>query len=302
MRLEWLEDILAVAKTGSFTEAAGQRHLTASAFSRRIQMIEAAIGIQLFERSRKPVQLRPTIADQRDRIERLAADLRQLVQDLRQGDIAAGNRITLVSQHALSAALTPALVERIHHQNSDLYLRLRSANQDECFALLLSQQAQIALVYRLSGSDHAVDADYIETTMIGSDILLPVISTAQLPQMRESLANGVLRVIAYPRDVFLGEIIERHLYPTLWTRCRIASVAETALTLAAKELAVAGLGVAWLPKSLADDKLSDGRLADLSDFLPTLGLDVTSVRLKTRKSAVENAVWGVLNAPSSPPL
>jgi DNA-binding transcriptional LysR family regulator len=40
MRLEWLDDILAVAQTGSFSEAAQKRHLTQSAFSRRIRTIE----------------------------------------------------------------------------------------------------------------------------------------------------------------------------------------------------------------------------------------------------------------------
>ena len=60
MRLEWLKDVLTVAETGSFTEAAQRRHLTQSAFSRRIQMIEDYVGVELFDRSRKPVQLRPT--------------------------------------------------------------------------------------------------------------------------------------------------------------------------------------------------------------------------------------------------
>ena len=44
MRLEWLEDLLAVAETGSFQEAADRRRLTQSAFSRRIQHIEELPG------------------------------------------------------------------------------------------------------------------------------------------------------------------------------------------------------------------------------------------------------------------
>ena len=72
-------DVLAVAETGSFQEAADRRRLTQSAFSRRIQHIEEQIGVELFDRSRKPVQLLPTTADQRDQIAKLANDLRQLV-------------------------------------------------------------------------------------------------------------------------------------------------------------------------------------------------------------------------------
>ena len=51
MRLEWLEDILAVADAGSLSVAAERRRLTQSAFSRRMQFIEQALGGQLFDLS-----------------------------------------------------------------------------------------------------------------------------------------------------------------------------------------------------------------------------------------------------------
>jgi LysR family transcriptional regulator, hypochlorite-specific transcription factor HypT len=285
MRLEWLEDILAVAKTGSFTLAAQQRNLTASAFSRRIQGIEDHLGVALFDRTRKPVQLRPAVTDLRDQMERVVGELRQLTGALRRGDGA--NRIVLASQHALTAALTPGLVARVHAAHTDVYLRLRSANLDECFALLLSRQADVALVYRVAGTAHPIGADYIETVQIGADDLIPV--SVALP------VGGALRVIAYPREVFLGEVVATRIYPFMagW---QIIPVAETALTLAAQELALAGLGVAWLPRSLVRDKLTDGRMTDLSDILPAVALDITAVRLIAQRTAVATAVWQELTA------
>lgn len=282
MRLEWLEDILAVARTGSFAQAAHLRNLTASAFSRRIQGIEEHLGVVLFDRSRKPVQLQSGVADQREVMERLVIDLRQLTGALQRGDGA--NRIVLASQHALTAALTPGLVARIHAAHQDVYLRLRSANLDDCFGLLLSGQADIALVYRVPGTGHPISAGYIETVQIGTDDLIPVCAAAQM-------ATGNLRVIAYPRDVFLGEVVAQRIYPKLPPDCQIIAVAETALTLAAQELAVAGLGVAWLPRSLVQDKLADGRLTDVSNTLPALGLDVTAVRLIAQRTRIQAAVW-----------
>jgi LysR family transcriptional regulator, hypochlorite-specific transcription factor HypT len=107
MRLEWLEDILAVVDTGSFSDAADRRRLTQSAFSRRMAGIEAYLGVTLFDRSRKPVQLTAPVLAQRDKIARMAQDLRHLTADLRQGDRQAGSRIVLASQHALTTALSP---------------------------------------------------------------------------------------------------------------------------------------------------------------------------------------------------
>jgi LysR family transcriptional regulator, hypochlorite-specific transcription factor HypT len=294
MRLEWLEDILAVAKTGSFTRAAHQRNVTASAFSRRIQGIEDHLGVALFDRTRKPVQLMPGVADQREAMERLVAELRQLTGALQRGDGA--NHIVVASQHALTAALTPGLVARIHAAQADVYLRLRSANLDECFAMLFSRQADIALVYRVAGTGHPISADYIETVQIGEDVLLPVCAAMQFSAFRTGMEKGVLRVIAYPQNVFLGEVLTQRVYPALPPDCRILPVAETALTLAAQELALAGLGVAWLPQSLVQAKLQDGRLTDLSETLPKLALDVTAVRLIAQRTAVEAAVWLELTA------
>ena len=174
MRLEWLEDILAVAETGSFQEAAERRRLTQSAFSRRVQHIEEQIGVDLFDRSRKPVQLLPTTAEQRDQIAKLANDLRQLVADLRRGARMASNRIAIASQHALTTSLTPLILKHIDARLHDTYVRLRSANLDECFALLLSRQVDIAIVYRLPGEDHPISDRFVETATIGSDRLVRV--------------------------------------------------------------------------------------------------------------------------------
>jgi LysR family transcriptional regulator, hypochlorite-specific transcription factor HypT len=291
MRLEWLEDLLAVAQTGSFQEAAERRCLTQSAFSRRIQQIEDHVGVELFDRSRKPVQLRPATTEHGDQIAKLAADLRQLVIDLQRGARMASNRLTLASQHALTTALTPTILKRLHASGTDIYVRLRSANLDECFALLLSRQADLALVYRLPGEDHPIGPAFVETAAIGADSLVPVIATAAKADLNTQMAQGALPYIAYPDDVFLGQVLDRVILPRVRVMTRPVPRAETALTLAAMEMAAVGLAVAWVPMSLARGRIADGTLADLSAILPTQQLDVTVVRLFGSAGAVAQQVW-----------
>ncbi|MFU8778000.1 MAG: helix-turn-helix domain-containing protein, partial [Roseovarius sp.] len=50
MRLEWLDDILAVADAGSLARAAEIRHVSQSAFTRRLRAIEDTLGVPLFDR------------------------------------------------------------------------------------------------------------------------------------------------------------------------------------------------------------------------------------------------------------
>lgn len=291
MRLEWLEDILAVAETGSLSEAADRRNLTQSAFSRRIRAIEDHVGAPLFDRARKPMQLRPATEAQRDQIAKLAADLRQLSNDLRRGDRESGNRLILASQHALTTSLAPDLLEWIGRKVPDAYVRLRSANQDDCFALLLARQADMALVYRVQGQAHLIEAEYIDSLLLGQDRLIPVYASASAEELNNRYTSGALPIIAYPAEVFLGDIMDRMILPRLRRMTTLSAKAETALTLAALELASIGIGVAWVPSSLARARLQDGTLIELSSTLPSVGLDVTALRITGTSGATQSAVW-----------
>ena len=57
MEAKWLEDFLSVARTGSFSLSAAERHITQSAFSRRIKSLEQWVGVALIDRSSYPTRL-----------------------------------------------------------------------------------------------------------------------------------------------------------------------------------------------------------------------------------------------------
>ncbi|WP_333814162.1 LysR family transcriptional regulator [Tabrizicola sp.] len=289
MRLEWLEDILTINQTGSFSSAAERRNLTQSAFSRRIQQIEDYVGVQLFDRSRKPVQLRQVTQAQVGQIEEIAGLLRQLVIDLRRGDRAASNRIVIASQHSLTTSLSPRIIQGIRDRDEDVYVRLRSANLDECFALLLSRNADLAIVYGLEDSDPFA-GDFLETIDLWPDQLVPVLRS---DLAREVMAGTVseLPFVAYPDDVFFGTIMAERVLPALAGRAVAQPKAETALTIAALELAAAGVATAWVPLTLARLALSQGRITDLSPVLPSCPLSIRAVRLKGARSPAEEVIW-----------
>src|SRR5688500_11241190 len=59
MELEWLEDFISLARSGSFSRSATERHVTQPAFSRRIQALELWLGVALIDRSAYPTRLTP---------------------------------------------------------------------------------------------------------------------------------------------------------------------------------------------------------------------------------------------------
>lgn len=293
MRLEWIEDILAVLKAGSLSRAAEQRYLTQPAFSRRIRSIEDYLGVELIDRTRKPAQLRPVIFDQQERLEGLVAELHDLLNDLRQQERKTENRIVIASQHGITAAIAPTVVKRLS-ANMDTNVRLRSANRDECFALLLAKQADLTLTYRLPAEEHPVQGSFIEECDFGRDQLVPVFATDSLATLNEHYRRGEAPVIVYPGEVFLGQVLNREIFPQLRTQLYLRTRAETALTLAGLRLAEAGVGIAWVPLSLAAKEIAGGSLTDLSHLFRKTSLSITAFRLKGTMSTAEQAAWAII--------
>src|SRR5690606_29587057 len=59
MYLKQIETFYWAARFGSFSRAARHVHMTTSTVSMRIQELEAKIGVRVFDRSRRRVQLTP---------------------------------------------------------------------------------------------------------------------------------------------------------------------------------------------------------------------------------------------------
>lgn len=294
MRLEWLEDILAIAETGSFSGAAERRRLTQSAFSRRIQQIEDYVGVELFDRAHKPIRLRPTTIAQHEQIVMLGSALRQLVVDLRRGERITSNRIVIVCQHSLTAIRVPSILRKIPAERDGIYVRLRSANLDECTGMLLSRQADVAIVYKMPDTANEAGAGFLEQLVIGTDRLIPVFNTTLDQPGQTGTGTVEIPYITYPSEVFLGQVMERSILPFLDPAFRHVPKVETALTLAAIEMARVGIGVAWVPESLAHDSLAAGHVVDLSRTLPAYDLQIIAIRLVGKPNLAERTFWSLL--------
>jgi len=92
----------------------------------------------------------------------------------------------------------------------------------------------------------------------------------------------------------MGQVMVREIYPLAERLVILKKQTETALTLAALQLALASIGVAWIPRSLAESDLALNRLIDMGDVLPQVQLSIVAQRLMGRKTPAETAVWRAL--------
>jgi DNA-binding transcriptional LysR family regulator len=286
MRLDWIDDLLAVLDTGSFARAADMRCLTQSAFTRRIRAIEDSIGAELFDRSRKPVELLPAIRAQEPELRALAAGLRRLREGLKRAGQGKGGTLSLACQHAITTTVSPRLVS-VLAETGNHAVRVRSGNRDECLLMLLSGEVDLAVMYELPGERSLPASHAFDTATLGRDRFVPV------------AAPGVVEgegwpLISYPGDVFLGHVMDRAVLPRVAPHIGFIRKAETALTLAALQYALNGIGIAWLPEALVREPLADGRLVALDNRLPAQDLDIRMIRIAGEARPDLLAAWAQL--------
>ena len=112
MDLIWLEDFLSLASTHSFSKSATQRHVTQSAFSRRIQALEMWIGTPLVDRSTYPTSLTPAGRQFRAVAEEVVRMLQEERGRLQSQDKLTGSTVKIAALHALSLQFLPAWLKK----------------------------------------------------------------------------------------------------------------------------------------------------------------------------------------------
>lgn len=290
MRLEWIDDILAVLDCGSLARAAEKRALTQSAFTRRVRLIEDNIGAMLFDRRRKPVTLMPGVRDLEFEMRELSTRLHKLRHSLKTASDQASTSLSFVCQHALTTTISPEIV-RVLTDSGETSVRVRSGNQDECLLHLISREVDFAIMYAVPDDRMPEPGNAFETKEIGTDTLIPVCA----PAVRPKAAKATIPTISYPPEVFLGQVFSRMIAPRLPINTTLSPRAETALTLAMLQYAVNEIGVAWLPLSLIITHLAEGQLVRADDVLPTQSLSIRMIRLAGVTSEHNGQVWQQLD-------
>ena len=294
MRLEWMEDILAILRAGSLSAAAEMRHVSQPAFSRRIRQIEEHVGVDLLDRSSRPARLRPSILAQSRVLQDLTERMNELLYDLRRHDQRNANRFVIASQHAIATTMVPRLIEVLSTE-TEVNVHVRSGNRDECFEFLVHRRADLLIVYRTVREIGAEPESFLEERSLGHEDVVPVFATSGMPSLQRQIHDGELPLIVYTPDVFFGDVMDHELLPSLRSRFLLRPKAETALTLTALQLAIAGVGVAWVPMSLAAREIAAGFLARVPGPLTQVTISMHAMRLAGPHPTLSERVWSMLD-------
>jgi len=291
MEFSWLEDFLALVDTGNFNRAAGARHLTQPAFSRRIRALEDWIGAPLFNRATHRVTLTPA----GDRFRPIAEDLvRRLLQgreEIRQTADTAAASLRFAATHVLSLTFFPIWLRSLEARTRLGPVHLVSDTMRACEQIMRAGQAQFLLCHHHPSLSGQLDAGPFKSIRIGDDVLTPVAAPDDAGRPRFTLADAAPPHLAYSPESALGRVVE-----AAHAEAPLDTVFTSHLATVLRAMALDGRGIAWLPESLIADDLTRGTLIRAGGPERDAPVEIRLFRAKARQSPAAEQFWAALGS------
>lgn len=248
---------MAVADSGSITQAARLLHSSQPAVSHQLASLERETGTVLLRRDPRGVRLTPAgraaVADARRAIEAATS----AVRSARAAGEATGGSLRLGCAQSLVSVLAPVIREW-HRRHPEVAITLReSTAADELHGFVDSDEVDLALM------PAPVPGRFTITTVAEEEIVLTAPTghpLAEQPTVRLEDLEGV-PFVHYAAENGLSAWLDRSFARA---GVRPEPVMRTAVTTAAPQLAAAGLGIAVCPVSA----LSDGFPGAVRSFSP----------------------------------
>jgi DNA-binding transcriptional LysR family regulator len=290
--LDWLEDFLALADCGNFSRAAELRAIAQPAFSRHIKALEEWVGVALVDRSAHPVSLTEAGKRLQPAVQTVLEDLMAARLAARAVDGLAAQRLRFAATHVLSLRYFPDWLGAIEARITLGPIEVVSDNMAACEELMLQRKVQFLLCHSHPSVPSRLDDSQFMSTRIGEDVLMPVTSSQLASDVDWQLGGSArvdLPVLAYSEASGLGRIMRALLPSAFEPPHHTVFTAHHAELL--KAMVLEGKGIAWLPHSLIDRHLRDGRLRVAGGTPWQVPLDIRLFRRRAALGAAADTFW-----------
>ena len=291
MNLEskWLEDFSALASTRSFSQAAERRFVTQPAFSRRIRSLEAALGLQLVNRSRTPIELTEAgqlfLVTARTVVDQLGEILRHL-HHLEGGQ---GEVVQVAAAHSLASGFFPRWVAQLRNDGLNIATRLVATNVGDAVHALREGGCDLMLAFYDPDAALQMDAEIFPSLHMGTTEMLPVCAVdAEGKPLFDLEGEGSVPLLAYTAGAFLGRSVNLLLRQR---NLRYTTVYETAMADSLKSMALEGMGIAWVPRLSMRGELERGELAVCGGSQWHVPLEIRLYRCALVRKANVRLLW-----------
>jgi LysR family transcriptional regulator, hypochlorite-specific transcription factor HypT len=293
LEVKWLEDFLALARTLNFSKAAEERHVTQSAFSRRIRQLEGWVGASLIDRATYPSRL--TEAGERfvPVAEQTLQQLYQARRNLQIEDGADARTVTLTALHTLSFTFFPDWLNGLNARIGPIlsHLRSDSGSMEENLTSLVDGESDFLLTYQHMLVPMLLDPQF-EYHELGRENIIPVSAPNVDGTPKHRIEPGFAHV-SYHKASFFGGLISGVVAERLPSENRVH---VGGMSVGLKGMAMAGWGVAWIPESLVQAELASGALTRAGGPEWEIEVEIRLYRSKENRRPIVKRIWNSLDS------
>jgi DNA-binding transcriptional LysR family regulator len=253
MDLQRLRTFLKVAELGSLSKASDRMRIAQPALSRQIRILEEEIGVPLFARHRRGMQLTPAGEALMSRMSGILRQLDQSVADVRSFSGSAGGPVAFGIVPTVSYILAGRLALRVAKDAPDISLRIVEAYAGHLIEWLQRGEIDAAILYGPETDLHMQVEDLMleDLVLVGpkdSDLTperpVKVAALADLPLVLPSRPHGLRMVVENAAAKARAKLTVRF---------------EADSFRVLKDLVESGLGYAVLPFSSIFREVREGR-------------------------------------------
>jgi DNA-binding transcriptional LysR family regulator len=164
--LRQLEVIRAIAETGSFTAAGEKLHVSQSAISRQILLLEEELGEPVFHRVGRRVRITPAGDALLQLSHRVFQDLQDTIAGISDRQESLKGTLRLVGGMTVCLYVFPALLAEIRRQHPQLDLKISAGSGEKCVAQLRAGTADLALLTLPIDSPDLVSVPVLEEELL----------------------------------------------------------------------------------------------------------------------------------------
>lgn len=301
MELEWLQDFVSLANTGSFSKSADQRHISQSAFSRRIQALEHWLGTTLVNRHTHPVALTDAGAQLLHTATQVIRTIYQTREDYGNNVTGKPRSLTIGVANHLSIHFIPHWLRKVAPILGNRKFRLITGLKAGLGFVELLKRQKLDFLLAYSGSVNREDHDtgLFESVILGKDELIPVCRTSfMVKQMYQfpATADYPLPYIGYMPGSALANLINE-LTANLERPVHLKTIIETGTAETIKALVLADFGLSWLPRLAISKELGNGTLTVLGDARHRIPFNIELFRYTANLHPDVIMTWEKLTSP-----
>jgi len=144
--LRQLEYVVALARELNFRQAAAGCHVSQPALSSQIQQLEAQLGVVLFERDKRSVQITPAGEELAGRAQKILDQVEEMVASVQgtTGKLVGSLRMGVIP--TVAPYMLPNFVGEVHEKFPDLKLYLREEQTSRCVEQIERGELDVALL------------------------------------------------------------------------------------------------------------------------------------------------------------